>query len=153
MNSEVLQNCSCIPGVCPGKVVSLVYGTPNDLELYRGNSVAFEVIPVDEAGETIKLGTGDKIIFSISLSPNSPSPTTRRVYSRILTANDYDSEDRLIIELKPHDTMQLQDRTYWYDVAIYFSDGQLYTFIPFSKLVVKPAGSDISILEESEKKP
>ena len=115
----------------------------NDITIYRGNSADFVIKPVYENGEEVRLGKGDRILFTVRSRPDAQSIT---YFSKVFEKKDYNDKGELVLHLKPKDTVRLSVHTYWYDVAICFSDGTFYTFVPYSKFDILPTLGDVDML-------
>lgn len=118
---------------------------PCHLALHRGNSADFILKPIYEDGADVALEEGDRILFTVRSRPVAHSMT---LYSRVFDMNDCDAEGRIVLHLKPEDTVKFQVHTYWYDVAICFADGSFYTFVPYSKFDIMPALGDVGMLSD-----
>lgn len=116
----------------------------NNLALYRGNSADFVLKPIYEDGTDVALEEGDRILFTVCSRPDSQSEIR---YSRVFDMNDCDAEGRIVLRLKPEDTVKFQVHTYWYDVAICFADGSFYTFVPYSRFDILPTLGDVRMLQ------
>lgn len=116
---------------------------PCHLTLYRGNSADFVIKPIYENGEEVKLGKGDRILFTVRSRPDGQS---REFFKKVFDRKDCNSKGELVLRLKPEDTVRFEVHTYWYDVAICFSDGSFYTFVPYSKFDILPALGDVNML-------
>lgn len=119
----------------------------NNIALYRGNSADFVIKPIYEDGTDVVLEEGDRILFTVRTRPDAHSIP---YYSRVFTLRDCDKEGRIVLHLKPKDTVKFSVHTYWYDVAICFADGSFYTFVPYSKFDIMPALGDVDMLAEYE---
>lgn len=117
----------------------------NNIALYRGNSADFTLKPIYEDGTDVTLEEGDRILFTVRSRPDAYSVMH---YSRVFGMNDCDAEGRIVLHLKPEDTVKFQVHTYWYDVAICFADGTFYTFVPFSRFDILPALGDVGMLSD-----
>lgn len=105
----------------------------NNITLTQGNSAEIDVAPLDRDGEPIELQEGDKVIFKVE-------SCRKVVIERVLTAEDYDSEEKALkLLLTPEDTVNLPCMAYTYDCLYIFSDGSAYTFIDAAQFKIVKA--------------
>lgn len=115
-----------------------------ELTIYKGNTVSFYVIPKYEDGTRVELKEGDKILFSVSSKPGNKNDI---VISKTVDKSNEDENGFVKVVLAPEDTSTLLSSLYYYDIAILFSDGSFYTFIPCSRFVLKDTIGSKSMLE------
>lgn len=102
-----------------------------DLHMIRGDTEAIKVSCINERGETITLGSGDTIYFTVKKSTD----TETKLLQKIVTTF---SEGTALINIMPEDTKPFKPGVYYYDIQLNRSNGQVKTIIPPSKFVVEP---------------
>lgn len=94
------------------------------IEMIRGNTAEFTTSPINEdTQEEIVLSGNDKILFIVKPEYGA------EIFKKILTAADYDDENRLVITIKPEDTLNVMPGTYRYGITYMPADGaEAYTY-------------------------
>lgn len=106
-----------------------------DIRMTRGNTAYLDITPLNEGGQPIVLGEGDRVIFKVK------SPFGETKFTRILDSSCYTDEHDTSVNLvlQPEDTLDLRAGNYLYDCILVFADGQAYTFIPESRFELMTA--------------
>ena len=114
-----------------------------DIRMTRGNTAYLDITPLDEGGQPIVLGEGDRVIFKVK------SPFGETKLTRILDNSCYsDPEDTSVnLLLVPDDTLGMRTGLYLYDCILIFADGQAYTFISESRFELTTAIATVKDVE------
>lgn len=122
----------------------------NEVSLPRGNSLELVITPYADDNRTTEyiLTGNDKVIFTVKSNVESS-----HIYvGKILTAANYNEDNKLILKLIPEDTVNLDNFCYVYDCALQRDNlsHDFYTFIKVCKFEITPALSESNIEESGE---
>lgn len=97
-----------------------------NIELTRGNSAEIDTTPfVQDTEIPLELGENDKVVFTVKSRYSD-----KICFQKILTATDYDDENKLVLRINPQDTIGLKEgNLYVYDLMLVTEDGNVYTYI------------------------
>ena len=98
--------------------------TDTDIRLTRGDTAFLSVELFDDSGK-YDLKTGDKLELSAKKSINDTS------YSIHITANN-----DAVFTFNPSDTANLAYGSYLYDIQLTLANGDIFTVIPLSHIVI-----------------
>lgn len=110
----------------------IVRGT--NIQMTRGDTEGIIVRVVDEAGEDVSLGSGDKIEFTVRRSASHPEKMIHKVVNTF-----QNGEAR--ITLYPEDTDGLPFGNCTYDIQLTRANGTVKTIVKPSKFVI---GTEVS---------
>lgn len=99
--------------------------TQTDLRLTRGDSATLAIGLTDENGEEYKLKAGDKLALCAKRAVND------KAYAIQLQA-----DENAQFTFKPSDTAKLAYGSYYYDIQLTQANGNVYTVIPLSHIVI-----------------
>lgn len=98
--------------------------TETDLRITKGDSATLEVELYDEQG-AYKLKTGDSLVL------NAKKSLSDSKYAISLKANS-----NAVFAFKPSTTANLTPGVYLYDIQLTLANGNIYTVIPLSHIVI-----------------
>jgi hypothetical protein len=84
--------------------------------------------------------TGDKVYFTVK---SNTKKNSKVFLSKVLTDDDYNESDELVLSFNVEDTEDLQEFTYRYDCGVDFAEGGFYIFIEDSPFTISPALSEV----------
>ncbi len=96
------------------------------ISLTRGDSCTIQVGITDDNGDAYTPKDGDTIRFAVKKTVADTNPLILKTIPL----------DTMILKLEPNDTKPLEFRTYVYDIELTTSEGDTYTFITKSSLII-----------------
>ena len=112
----------------------------DDIIMVRGDTLQLSICNIKtQNGEDYVLSDTDVIYLDVKVN----AADKVAVFSKSVTAVDYDEKGTLPITILPEDTVNLAPRDYFFDVRLYMDDSNIYTIIPMSKLKIVRNVTDI----------
>ena len=112
----------------------------SDIYLVRGDTLRLSISSIKTAdGEDYVLSDTD--IIYLDVKKNAADKAA--VFSKSVTAADYDDKGILPITISPKDTAELSPGDYFFDVRLFMDEDNIYTIIPMSKLKIVRNVTDI----------
>lgn len=111
----------------------IINGT--DISMVRGDTETIRVKMLDDDGNKVPLGEGDKVYFTVKSTLSTKDVEIQKVIESFV-------EGEAIINITPEDTKDLKFRGYYYDIQLNRSNGQIKTIIPTSKLNIRSEVTD-----------
>jgi hypothetical protein len=106
-------------------------GKNRTIEIPRGNSAVLQIIP-KISGEEYVISGGEKVIFTVKIFS---AKTSEVKLQKTLTAENYDSNGKLLLYIEPLDTVNLMLCNYKYDCALVSGD-KFLTFVQPTDFIV-----------------
>lgn len=111
-----------------------------EIYLVRGDTMNLSIIGIKTAdGEDYVLSDTDVIYLDVK--QNAADKVA--VFSKSVTAADYDKNGVLPITILPEDTVNLAPRDYFFDVRLFMDEDNIYTIVPMSTLKIVRNVTDI----------
>lgn len=105
-----------------------VYG--RDISMIRGDTESLRVSVKEQYGDKIFLSSGDTIYFTVKKNSKEEEVLIQKV------VEVFDNGEA-VISIDPEDTKQLEFRTYYYDIQLNRTNGDVKTVISASKFKIE----------------
>ena len=100
--------------------------TGTDIAMIRGDTESLRICVEKPNKEKLFLEEGDKIYFTVKAS----SKTDEKMIQKIITTF---SNGEAVIKIEPEDTKDFGFQTYYYDIQLNRSNGDVKTIVPVSR--------------------
>ena len=112
----------------------------DNIIMVRGDTLQLSICNITtQNGEDYVL-SGTDVIY-LDVKTNAADKVA--VFSKSVTAADYDEKGTLPITILPEDTVNLAPRDYFFDVRLYMDDSNIYTIVPMTTLKIVRNITDI----------
>ena len=113
-----------------------------NISLTRGDSAYITLSLTSGNGEPFIPSAEDVIRCQVREAPNG---------GKLIFNGEISRDDNVIAwHIKPEDTADIEAKDYYWDAQIEFSNGDIFTFIPFSVFKVLPEVTEEEVEEEPE---
>ena len=109
-----------------------IYG--KDISMIRGDTESLRVSVKKQYGSRVPLTEGDLVYFTVKESARDEEKLLQIIVS------EFDDGDA-IIKIESEDTKALMFKTYYYDIQLVRTNGDVKTIVPPSKFII---GSEIT---------